>query len=272
MGNEEKISFSPKSIGILVLCLFGLGVLFASCGTIGAGQRGVLTTFGAVSQGVRGEGLYFKLPLIQGMTKLDVRLQKEQVEVEAASKDLQQVKSTVAVNFSLSPDRVARVFQEVGSDYKIRLLDPAIQEVIKATTAKFTAEELITKREEVRTLTCSLLKERLADKGIIITDLNVINFDFSKSFNEAIEAKVTAEQNALAAKNKLEQVKFESEQKIAEAKGKAEAIRVEANAISSNPQILRLRAIEKWNGDLPQIVGSNVMPFIGNMSLTGSEK
>ncbi|MCX6704763.1 MAG: prohibitin family protein [Candidatus Woesebacteria bacterium] len=223
-----------------------------------------MTTFGAVS-GVRGEGLSLKIPFIQSVSIQDVRIRKEQCDVTAASKDLQTVDTVVAVNFNLKPESVGILFREVGSEYKERIVDPAIQETVKASMANFTAEELITKRELVRDDIKRLLGTKLAERGIIVVELNIINFNFSKSFNEAIEAKVTAVQRALEAEKKLVQVKFEAEQKIAEARGKAEALQIEGNAIASNPQIVKLRAIEKWNGTLPGIVGSNVMPFIGNM-------
>jgi regulator of protease activity HflC (stomatin/prohibitin superfamily) len=132
---------------------------------------------------------------------------------------------------------------------------------VKATTAKFTAEELITKREEVRDAIKGLLTEKLAGTGLKVEQLSIINFDFSTSFNNAIEAKVTAEQNALAAKNKLDQVKYEAQQAIEEARGKASALQIEAQAINTNPQIIQLRAIEKWDGKLPQVT-SGATPFI----------
>jgi regulator of protease activity HflC (stomatin/prohibitin superfamily) len=112
-------------------------------------------------------------------------------------------------------------------------------------------------RDEIK----SLLSEKLSANGITVKEVNIVNFNFSQSFNEAIEAKVTAEQNALAAKNKLEQVKFEASQAIAEAEGKAKALQIEGQALSSNPQVKELRAIEKWNGILPQVTGDSV-PFI----------
>jgi SPFH domain / Band 7 family len=142
--------------------------------------------------------------------------------------------------------------------FKDRIIDPAMQEAIKASTAKFTAEELITRREMVRDEIKAQLTARLKDRNILVDEFNIVNFEFSKNFNDAIEAKVTAEQQALAAKNKLEQIKFEADQAIAEARGKAEAMTIESNALKSNPQILELRALEKWNGTLPQVTGGAV--------------
>jgi regulator of protease activity HflC (stomatin/prohibitin superfamily) len=193
---------------------------------------------------------------------MDVKIQKEEVIATAASKDLQTVESKVALNYHIDPMRVANIYQEIGINYNIRLIDPALQESVKSTTAKYTAEELITRREEVRDAIRAHLVEKLQPRGILIDDFNIVDFQFSASFDQAIELKVTAEQSALAAKNKLEQIKFEAEQQIAEARGKAEALRIESAALQSSPQILELRALEKWDGKLPSVMGSGATPFI----------
>ena len=244
------------SLGLLCLVIF-----FNSFGTIGAGERGVLLRFGAVTGNIKNEGLYFKIPFVEKVIKSDIKVQKEQVDADAASKDLQTVTSTVALNYHIDPNYVATIYQEVGVEYKIRIIDPAVQEAVKASTAKFTAEQLITKREMVREEIKTLLRERLHARGLIIDEFNIVDFNFSLSFNAAIEAKVTAEQNAFAARNKLEQIKFEAEQAVAEAKGKAEAITIEAQALQNNPQVLELRALENWNGVLPQVTGGAI-PFV----------
>ena len=195
------------------------------------------------------------------MKKIDVQTQKEQVDATAASKDLQNVTTTIALNYSIDQSKVVELYSNIGTSYKERVIDPYIQESVKATTANFTAEELITKREEVSEEVKAHLAERLSPLGIVTQGLSIVNFKFSESFNDAIENKVTAEQNALAAKNKLAQVQYEAQQAVEEAKGKAEALRIESNAISSNPKVLELRAIEKWNGVLPQVTGG-ATPFI----------
>jgi len=260
-GQEVLIPNFVKIAAHAVSLIVVLVLLFNSFGTVGAGERGVKTRFGAVTEGVIGEGLYVKMPFIEKVFILDVKTQKDETAASAASKDLQTVNSQVALNYSIKHESVANLYQNVGIEYKTRLIDPAIQESVKASTAKFTAEELITKREEVKEDIRLALATRLAPSGIVVENFSIINFDFSKSFNEAIEAKVTAEQNALAAKNKLAQVEYEAKQAIESAKGRAEALRVESVAISSNPKVLELRAIEKWNGVLPQVTGGNV-PFI----------
>lgn len=258
-GNQTVLDIKKITIHA-VSALVILVVLFGSFGTISAGERGVKTRFSAVV-GTVGEGLYVKLPFIEHVVRIDIKTQKEQVEASAASKDLQTVNSAIALNYSLDPSLVAHLYQSVGIGYKERIIDPVIQESVKASTAKFTAEELITKREEVRAEIETHLREKFQGSGVVVVGLNITNFDFSKSFNDAIEAKVTAEQNALAAKNKLSQVQYEAQQAIEKAKGNAEALRVESAAINSNPQVLQLRAIEKWNGVLPQVT-SGATPFI----------
>ena len=255
---------ASKKLAIVFIIFISAIILLSLMpfGTVGAGERGILLRFNAVTTKVYDEGLYFYIPLVEQVKKMDIKILKEQVEASASSKDLQSINSKVALNYHINPDKVGKIYQSVGVDYKDRIIDPALQEAVKATTALFTAEELITRREAVKEEIKKLLKQRLEPIGIMVSEFNIINFEFSKAFNEAIEAKVTAEQQALAAKNKLEQVKFEAEQKIAEAKGKAEAIRVEAQALKDNPMVLELRGLEKWDGKLPQYVGSNSMPFI----------
>lgn len=258
---EPKIG---KIITHIVIGLILLIVVFGSVGSIGAGYRGVRTQFGAV-KGVVDNGLYFKLPIIQGVVKMNVQTQKEQVQAEAASKDLQNVSTTIALNYNLYPDKVSDLYSKIGVEYKSRVIDPAIQEAVKSATAKYTAEELVTKRPEVRDAIKTELISRLANEFIQVSEVSIVNFDFSSSFNQAIEAKVTAEQNALAAKNKLEQVKFEAEQRVASAQAEAEAIKIQAQAINSQggADYVQLKAIEKWNGSLPQqMIPGSAVPFI----------
>lgn len=245
----------------VLLALVALVALLGSFGTVGAGERGVLLRFGAVTGKVHDEGLYFKIPMVERVEIVNVQVQKSEVPASSASKDLQSVSTTVALNYQVNPNSVATLYQEMRNEYVSRVVDPAVQESIKNATAQFTAEELITKRAEVRDLIYTNIKAKIEAKGIGAREVNIVNFDFSQSFNESIEKKVTAEQDALASKNKLEQVKYEAQQKVEEAKGKAEAIRIEADALRSNPAVLELRALEKWDGQLPRVTGGAV-PFI----------
>ena len=258
---------------ILVWCGLGLlGLILLSALTpfviVGAGERAVVLKLGAVDR-VLSEGLHWVTPFVEDTEVLDVRTQKEEIDVNAASKDLQNVSARVALNYNLMPEKVDTLWKEIGEEYKARIIDPAIQEAVKAATAKYTADELITKREVVRDEMRASLKERLAKEYILVSEVSIVDFNFSASFNSAIEAKVTAEQTALAAKNKLEQVKFEAEQRVATAKAEAEAIRVQSEA-ANNEKYVSLKKVEvqlemakRWNGVLPvNVYGSAPIPFL----------
>ncbi|MBR6021259.1 MAG: prohibitin family protein [Kiritimatiellae bacterium] len=224
---------------------------FGAFGTVPAGHRGVVTRLGRVTGEIKGEGFYMKVPVLDTVHVMDCRIQKEQVTTECSSKDLQPIDTTIALNFSLLPDRSADVFQTIGVDYLSKVISPAMQEGVKAAIARYTSEELVTKREEVRRQMTTLLYDRLAPLGIKTETLNIVNLAFGKAFNAAIEAKVTAEQNALAAKNVLAQREYEAQQLVATARGKADAMKIEAEALISSPQILQLRWLERWDGRLP---------------------
>jgi len=247
----------PAAAAIIAVIL-----LMNSLGTVGAGERGVLLQFGAVQDKIFKEGLYFKIPFVQEVVKMDVKIQKDEVPSSAASKDLQIVTSRIALNYHIAPDSANKIWQEVGKNYNVRVIAPSIQEAVKAVTARFTAEELVTKREEVKDQIKGNLAERLLQRFIVVDEFNIIDFEFSKAFNEAIEAKVTAEQLKLKADRDLERIKIEADQKVAEAQGKAEAIRIEAEALKQNAQVVELRWIEKWDGQGPKY-GGQASPFIG---------
>ena len=247
-----------------IIALIILIIVFTSFGSIPAGYKGVRTQFSAVAGEVN-SGLYFKIPFIQGMVKMDTQTQKEQAEADAASSDLQTVQATIAVNYNLYPDKVSELYQSIGTEYGSRIIDPAIQEAVKAATAKYTAEELITKREAVKDEIQTALTSRLQGEFIQVTQVSIVNFQFSSSFNQAIEAKVTAEQNALAAKNKLDQVQYEAQQTVATAKAQAEAIQIQAQAINSQggADYVQLQAIKAWDGHLPtSMIPGGTVPFI----------
>ena len=261
--NEKIMEMKIKKIIFYtVFGLLALMIIFGVFGTIGAGERGVLLQFGAVKDKVFGEGLYFKIPFVQSVVKMDVKIQKDEIPASASSKDLQVVTSKIALNYHLDPKAVNKIWQEVGKNYNTRIIAPSIQEGVKAVTARFTAEELITKREEVKEQIKSNLTSRLLEHAILVDEFNIIDFEFSAAFNEAIEAKVKAEQLKLKADRDLERIKIEKEQMIAAAQGKAEAIRIEAQALIQNPKVVELRWIEKWDGKVPTYWGG-ASPFIG---------
>jgi regulator of protease activity HflC (stomatin/prohibitin superfamily) len=249
-------------VGILLLILFSWLNPFV---VINAGHRGVITTFGKVDQAVLEEGLHFRIPIMQQVREINVQIQKAEGDGDAASRDLQQVHTKIALNYHLIPNRVAETYQLVGDLTSVgdRIIVPAVQEAFKATTAKYTAEELISKRPEVRDQISQFMKDRLLRHGIAIDEFSIVNFRFSESFNQAIEAKTTAEQLKLKAERDLDRIKVEAEQKIASAKAEAESLRLQKQEIT--PDLLKLReienqrlALEKWNGQLPQVTGGNI--------------
>lgn len=234
---------------------------------VGPGERGVVLNFGAVQNLVLEEGLHFRVPIMQAVIPLDVKVQKAVTDTVAASADLQDVTSTVALNYHLIPDKTNVVYQSIGVFYKERIIDPAILEVVKAVTARYSAEELITKRPQVSEEMRANLTERLKAYNIAVDAFSIVAFSFSRTFTEAIEAKQTAEQFALKARRDLERIKIEAEQKITAAKAEAESLRLQRANISTDLIELRrieanLKAIEKWNGILPQVTGGSV-PLIG---------
>lgn len=260
----EKI----KGLGKLIFIPIVILLLFITQPwvIVGPGQRGVLMRLGAVQKGVLAEGLHFKLPFIDSAVKMNVQVQKNEAKAEAASKDLQIVSTVIATNYHLIPEAVDEVYQKIGVAFEEKVIQPAVQEIIKAVTAKYTAEELIAKRGEVSSAIRSALAERLVVFNIKVIEVSVAEFNFARTFNEAIEAKQVAEQQVAKARNELERIKVENEQKISQAKAEAEGLKIQRQEITES--LLRLReienqrkAVEKWDGKLPNVTGGTI-PFI----------
>lgn len=248
--------------GILVVFIFLL--LITSVFTVDSGERTVVLRFGDVNR-IADEGLHWKIPFVESKKTFSVRTQKMERSASSASKDLQIVTTQIALNYNIDPKVVDRLYTTVGKSYESQIIDPAIQDAVKAATAQFNAEALITKRAEVKEVMENDLRERMQKAGLIVTAMNIVDFTFSEEFDQAIEAKVTAEQNALKAQNDLAKVEFEAQQKIEQAKAEAEAIRIQAQAITQQggKDFVQLRAIEKWDGKLPtQFVPNSAVPFL----------
>jgi regulator of protease activity HflC (stomatin/prohibitin superfamily) len=260
-----KGSWKPVIIvGIIIFLLFA----FKPWAQVGAGERGIVLNFGAVENTVLGEGIHFRVPVMQTIILMDVQIQKAITDAASASSDLQDVALSVALNYHVIPDKANVVYQSIGLEFKERIIDPAIQEVMKAVTARYTAEELITKRPAVSTEMKDALTTRLLENNIAVDAFSIVSFSFSQTFTDAIEAKQTAEQNALKAKRDLDRIRVEAEQTIAAATAEAEALRLQKMNISPDLIELRkieanLKAIEKWNGILPEVTGAGAIPFIG---------
>jgi prohibitin 2 len=258
----------PMRLALIAGIVLLLIVLSRPWVQVGAGERGIVLDFGAVQDKVLGEGLHFRIPVVQTVALMDVKVQKSLTNAAASSSDLQEVSSEVALNYHIIPDKANIVYQTIGLHFKERIIDPAVQEVVKAVTARYTAEELITKRPAVSEAMRATLAERLMEHNIAVDAFSIVGFSFSKIFMEAIESKQTAEQLALKARRDLDRIKIEAEQKITAATAEAESLRLQRANIS--PDLIELRrieanikAIDKWNGILPQVTGGGAVPFIG---------
>lgn len=243
---QMNLSFFKRSrtifrIGFLVILL-----AFLCVRTVEAGQVGVVTRFGEVNREVN-SGLVLKLPWpIENLEKLDTRIQKQEEQATAATADLQDVQATLALNYALERNRALEVFKTIGPEYRDRVVVPAVQESFKAATAQYTANDLLTKRAEVKGKALDAIKKRLEPYGVSIKDLNIVNFSFSAEFSKAIEQKQVAAQEAEKAKFNLERARLDAQAQ-------------EAQKQSLSPELLQKYAIEKWDGKMPQYLGGGAV-------------
>ena len=250
-----------KKILVLGIVIVALVFLAGTVGTVGAGERGVLLRFTAVTDTVFDEGLYFKIPFVHQVVLMSTQIQKYSAPATASSKDLQVVTTEVTLNYQLTPSQVGEIYRRLRRDYVNLVIQPYIQEAVKSTTANYNAEELITQRPAVKNALQDLMTERLAPLGLAVVQLSITDFQFSGAFQQAIEAKVTAVQRSLEAENALKRVEFEAKQQITRAQAEARGLELQKAQIT--PMLLSLRqievqslAVQKWNGVMPQVVTS----------------
>ena len=257
-------------VGIIVI-LGAIFVIPASVGTVEAGERGVVLEFGAVTDRTLDEGLYFIKPYINSVEIMSVQTVAFIVTAGAASKDLQVVTTEVTLNYSLNPSRVNDIYQRLRKDYESRIVSPATQEAIKAGTAEFTAEQLVTQRPLVKTNIEERMRVRLEQNGMILDTLQLTDFQFSDAFNQAVEAKVRAEQAALEAENRLDQIEVEARQAkqfaegerdaaIARAEGQRQAVILEARGEAESIK-LRSEAQAKANNVIAESLTADVITY-----------
>jgi regulator of protease activity HflC (stomatin/prohibitin superfamily) len=269
---------SPRLVGnfgsIIGIVIIVASLAFGLFTTVPAGHRGVVIRFSAITGTILNEGLQTKIPFLDSVVKMSVQTQKYEVQAASASRDLQDVSTTIALNWHLDPSMADEVYREIGLEYIDRIAAPAIQETVKQVTAKFNAEDLILKREEVKAAITENLSTRLMERGIITEAVSITEFQFSNTFIAAIEAKVAAEQAVFEAINKLERTKVEAQQReeleigeanarIAKARGEAEYIRVVTEAqVAANelisesltPEILQYILLDRLGEDIKIIV------------------
>ena len=260
--------FKPIAIyGIVGLVVVVL--LFGTFFTVPAGYCGVMTTFDAASQNVLGPGLHFKLPIIQDVVKMNVQVQKNEQVEDAASLDLQQVKTTIATNWNIDGSDASWIYQKIGMESALneRIFQPVVSNAVKAVVAHYNAEELVTKRDQVRTQIEDLIRNNLKPYHVIVdvAGVSITDFQFSSDYASAIEQKQVAQQRAQQAEYELQQAKVEAERQIAQAQGQSQAQKLLQQTLT--PQLIQQQAISKWDGHLPSVVGGNgVLPMIGNVT------
>lgn len=261
-----ELKIVPITI-IVILALFTIITIFSSYSVVKSGEVGLKVRFGKIQNVQIDEGFNFKIPYIEKIVKVNIKVQKSEVESNSASKDLQDIKTQIAVNYRVDGTKASYLYKTIGNNYNEVVLQPAIQESIKAVISKYTAEEVITKRNEVSNLCMKALQEKVIKYGLAIDNFNIINLTFSPEYSRAIEAKQVAEQQVLKAKQDLEKTKIEAEQQIAKAKAEAESLKVQKQEITKDLLELRrieaqLKAIEKWDGKLPNYNLGDSIPFI----------
>ena len=257
------------AVVVLVLAIVG----FSSLTIVEAGHTGVVVTLGRVEERVLQEGLHLKLPFIQEVVKIDNRITKREISTEAFSKDLQTVETTLAINYRVDTSMSYSIYKNIGRNYETVLIDPAVNEVLKATTALYTAEESVTNRTLVSEGLIKGLNDKLNETGLYITDVNIINFDFSEAYVTAIEEKQVAQQQLLKAETekqtKITNAEADAESTKIRAEAEAEANRILAQSITD--ALVEYNKIEKWNGELP-VVSGGASSFVDLTGILESEK
>lgn len=279
---DPDMKFALKVGGCAVVVLLGLFLVLGSFEIVTDGFRGVRTRFGQIQDVPFEPGLNWKMPFVESVEEWSTQVTKVEVDAVAGTKDLQTVKTHISVGYTLTPALIPQVKRHLGWGYELSVFTPALQEALKAVVARYEAAELLAKRDEVSHAIEETLQAKLdyVLKGAIqVRAMNLQNFDFEASFNQAIELKQVAEQEAYRARNEVEKEKAEADKKIEQARGRAEsnkleaqaeadairmrakaraeAIEIEARVLKDNPAILKLRTIEKWDGAMPRVVGKD---------------
>ncbi|MBQ6146314.1 MAG: prohibitin family protein [Clostridia bacterium] len=271
MFKDKAGNFSPfKLVGLILAVILVVAFISASYVVIPAGHTGVALTFGKVEDTVLQEGLHFKVPFVQKIAVMDNRIVKLDVNTEAFSKDLQTITTVVAVNYHVGKENSQTVYKNVGLNFEEVLITPAVNEVLKAVTAKYTAVELVSSRAEVSMLLDDGLNEKLNGYGIFINELNIINWDFSEEYINAVEAKQVAEQNLIKTRTEQEQALVianpEAQKRVIAAEAEANEIKVlaEANAESNriitesiSELLIKYQTVAKWDGKLPTVMSGS---------------
>ncbi len=256
----KSVKLNKRVVPIILIALAVIILATSLFYEVPAGNIGVVLQFSAVDR-VSYPGINFKLPFVERVVLMNVRTQKDEAQATAVSENLQVVTSIIAVNYHLDGTRAKEVYEKIGADYANIIVAPAIQNTFKAVTAQFTAEELITKRDEVRLLAEEKLTKQLEPYFVVVENFNIVNVDFSAEYQQAIESKQVAQQQVETSKQKLAQAEIDAQTVIAQAKGQADAQKALNDTGALTPEYLQYLFLTKWNGILPQVMtsGSNTM-------------
>ena len=260
---QQTIPLKLIASGGLAILILLAAIIFRPFTIVKAGERGVVMRFGKVQNKILDEGLHPIVPIVNTVKTLSTRVQKNDVDAAASSKDLQDVKMEVALNWHIDPEKTNLVYQRIGEEEEIiaRIINPAVSEIVKAATAQKNAEEIITKRTELKQQIDVELKDRLNDYGILVDDVSLVNIAFSPEFTKAIEAKQIAEQQAKQADYEALKAEKTAQADINRARGQAEAQRLQK--LTLTPELLQKEAINKWDGKFPMVMGGEgALPFI----------
>jgi prohibitin 2 len=262
-----------KILAAIITFIVIIVILSESVVIVQAGHRGVVLYVGAVENKVLGEGLHFIIPFAEQVIQLEVRTLKFQADASAASNDLQEVATVIALNYHIDPNDANIIYQQLGADYSDRIIAPTIQESVKASVAKFNAEELITKRETAKAVIAQAIRNTLSSRDITVETVFITDFKFSEAFASQVESKVVAFQKYLTEQNNLRAVQVVANQtvvqaqaqarsNVARAEGESQAIKVITEQLRQSPQYLQWQSINRWNGQMPYSLGSGgAFPF-----------
>jgi regulator of protease activity HflC (stomatin/prohibitin superfamily) len=265
---SKKLKIVAGIITFMVIIVF----IFESVVVVQAGHRGVVLYVGAVENRVLGEGVHFIIPFAEQVVPLEVRTLKFQADASAASNDLQEVRTTIALNYHISPSQANVIYQQLGTDYADRIIAPTIQESVKASVAKFNAEELITKRASAKAVIAETIGNTLSARNIVVETVFITDFAFSQAFANQIESKVVAFQKYLTEQNNLKAVQVVANQtvvqanatarsNVAKANGESQAIKIITVQLKQSPEYLRWLSVNRWNGQMPYSLGGGAFPF-----------
>lgn len=245
-----------------IAIFFALLVVFSSFYTVKSTERGVLSTFGRIQDRVIGDGLHFKIPFVQTVKHVNIQQKKFDGKENSYTRDVQTSEVDYTINYDLVKDNVAKLMKNVGEDYHNRIVVPYVRSALKESFGNFAATHIVENRDKVRRQIEDKLRETLSKEYFTNIHFQLVNIDFDDQFETAIKEKQVAEQNALKAKNVTVQIEEQAKQTRIKAEAEAEAMRIKATALERNQKLVEYEAVQKWNGELPQYVGSGSIPFI----------